>query len=70
MVKHTVATILVLLCFTQFFSESPAQQPIRISGLFFGDYFFMAISHNEDLESENAFWIRRIYLRLDKDLDE
>ena len=30
----------------------------------------MAISHNEDLESENAFWIRRIYLRLDKDLDE
>ncbi len=70
MVKHTVTTVLILLCLTHFFSECSAQEPVRISGLFFGDYFFMANSHNEKFEGENAFWIRRLYLRFDKDIDE
>jgi len=37
----------------------------KISGLIFGDYYWLAIDHRESLENRNGFWLRRIYLTYD-----
>ena len=37
----------------------------RISGLFFGDYYWLAADHRGPLEDQNGFWLRRIYLTYD-----
>ena len=37
----------------------------KISGLFFGDYYWLATDHRESLENRNGFWFRRIYLTYD-----
>lgn len=42
----------------------------KLSGLLFGDYFWMAENHDPDLEGENGFWIRRIYLTYDRELSD
>lgn len=42
----------------------------KISGLYFGDYYYIAAHHNEDLESRNGFWTRRVYLTYDQKLNE
>ncbi len=38
---------------------------MKISGLAFGDYAWMAASHDPEMEGNNAFWFRRIYLTFD-----
>jgi hypothetical protein len=45
--------------------EAPAS---RFSGLMFGDYYYVAQSHRSELEGQNGFWIRRIYLTFDHTL--
>ncbi|WP_245771921.1 porin [Rhodothermus profundi] len=42
----------------------------RVSGLAFGDFYYIARHHNAELEGQNGFWIRRIYLTYDQKLDE
>ncbi|MDE0040571.1 MAG: hypothetical protein OXT74_00915, partial [Candidatus Poribacteria bacterium] len=42
----------------------------KISGLYFGDYYYIAAHHNEDLKSRNGFWTRRVYLTNDQKLNE
>ncbi len=42
----------------------------RISGLVFGDAYAVAANHDEAVEGENGFWIRRVYLTLDNALSE
>lgn len=42
----------------------------KISGYMFGDYYYMAANHNEDLEGENGFWFRRIYFTYDQGLSD
>jgi hypothetical protein len=37
-------------------------------GLLFGDFYWVAASHDPSLEDRNGFWIRRIYLTYDPDL--
>ena len=55
---------------------SPAQdtpkndRAIKISGLTFGDYYWNAASHDENLKDRNGFWFRRIYLTFDKAMTE
>jgi hypothetical protein len=44
--------------------------PYRISGLVYGDYYYVASSHREDLEGQNGFWIRRLYLTYDHTLSK
>lgn len=41
-----------------------------LSGLLFGDYYWAAANHNQDIEGENGFWIRRIYLTYDRKLSD
>ena len=42
----------------------------KISGLYFGDYYYIAAHHNEELKSRNGFWTRRVYLTYDQKLNE
>ena len=55
---------------------SPAQdtpkndRAIKISGYAFGDFYWAAASHDENLKDRNGFWFRRIYLTFDKAMAE
>jgi hypothetical protein len=46
---------------------------LTISGLAFGNFYWFASNHNPEIEGQNGFWMRRIYLTFDynvaKDLD-
>ncbi len=60
---------LCLFVFLVFMAQTAyAQNDVKFSGLMFGDYYYAANNHNEDIEGENAFWIRRIYLTFDNSL--
>lgn len=49
--------------------EAPAPA-FKISGLVFGDYYYVAQSHRDDLVGQNGFWIRRLYLTYDHTLSK
>ncbi len=40
----------------------------KISGLAFGDYYYMLRNHNSSLKDQNGFWFRRIYFTYDQPL--
>ncbi|MBT8336495.1 MAG: hypothetical protein KJO11_07820 [Gemmatimonadetes bacterium] len=40
-------------------------QETSISGLFFGDYYYVAGHHDAEVEDANGFWARRMYLTID-----
>ncbi len=42
----------------------------KVSGYFFGDYYYMLKSHNAGLEDRNGFQYRRAYFTYDKNLSE
>ena len=42
----------------------------RISGYFFGDYYYVLKSHDTALEDRNGFQYRRVYFTYDKDLSD
>lgn len=42
----------------------------RISGYFFGDYYYVLKSHDTGLEDRNGFQYRRVYFTYDKDLSD
>lgn len=42
----------------------------KISGLVFGDYYFVADNHNEELKSMNGFWLRRVYVTFDHQFED
>ncbi|MFQ5930155.1 MAG: porin [Acidobacteriota bacterium] len=44
--------------------------PMKFSGYLFGDYYWVGANHDNSLEDQNGFWIRRIYLTFDKPLTE
>lgn len=63
---------LLLLCLGLGWGARPAraQDNPDISGYMFGDYYWVAASHDSDLEGRNGFWFRRIYLTFDQTLSE
>ena len=66
MKKLALLGVVVLLCA----GTATSQDKGELSGLIFSDYYWMASNHNEDLENSNGFWIRRIYLTYDRDLND
>ena len=42
----------------------------KISGLYFGDYYYIAAHNNPELKSRNGFWTRRVYLTYNQKLNE
>jgi len=69
--------IRVILC-TVFFLVSAsgviAQVSVGEKGTFsstvFGDYYWMALNHDPELQGHNGFWLRRIYLTYDHQISE
>jgi hypothetical protein len=51
-------------------AERPWYQRIGVSGLVFGDAYAVVDHHDPELEDQNGFWIRRIYLTFDFDVAE
>ncbi len=42
----------------------------RISGLLYSDFYWVVNNHIEDLEGENGFWARRVYLTYDNNITQ
>ena len=51
-------------------TQTAWSQSTKISGYMFGDYYYVAANHNQDLEDSNGFWFRRIYLTFDQKVAE
>jgi len=45
--------------------EAPA---FKISGLVYGDYYYVAANHRDELVDQNGFWLRRVYFTYDHTL--
>jgi hypothetical protein len=43
---------------------------LKISGLAFGDFYWFASHHNPEIEGQNGFWMRRIYLTFDYNIHD
>lgn len=50
--------------------EEDEPEPWRISGYVFGDAYWVAQNHRDDLENRNGLWFRRMYLTFDRDLGD
>ena len=70
--KMSYLRYLTLASIVLFLISSPAvfADGGKISGLYFGDYYYIAAHHDEDLKSRNGFWTRRVYLTYDQKLNE
>jgi hypothetical protein len=51
-------------------SLSALKLPAAISAYAFGDYYFVLKQHKAELEDQNGFWLRRIYLTYDADISD
>ena len=51
-------------------TEEVSPPVFRISGLVYGDYYYVAANHRPELEDQNGFWIRRVYLTYDHTLSK
>lgn len=52
-------------------SVSPSfGQAVTFHGHMFGDYYWVGANHRDDIEGQNAFQFRQIYLTMDFDLNE
>jgi hypothetical protein len=47
--------------------EAPA---FKISGLVYGDYYYVVANHRDELEGQNGFWLRRVYFTYDHTLSQ
>src|SRR3990170_722779 len=62
-----------IVLFILLFAGSAAlaqENAFHFSGYMFGDYYYVAKNHREDIKGENGFWFRRIYFTVDKGLNE
>ncbi len=50
--------------------QSGVARENTIQGLFFGDYYWMARHHNDDIKNKNGFWIRRVFLTFDRVIND
>lgn len=62
-----IITVLMVLMVTSLFAQT---ESVKVSGLAFGDYYYVARHHNQELESRNGFWLRRVYLTFDHKFDD
>lgn len=69
-----IKNFLTLLLLSTLANTAAAQVKVgdngEISGLVFGDYYWIASDHNSNIEGNNGFWIRRIYFTYDQKLSK
>lgn len=65
MIKKSSLFIILILFSSTASAQTNQTEKGDFSALFFGDYYWFANHHNPDIEGNNGFWIRRIYLTYD-----
>ncbi len=51
-------------------AQVTASKNSNLSALFFGDYYWFVSNHSNEIEGNNGFWIRRIYLTYDRQISD
>ena len=62
-------TLLVLALIVMTLSVSALPGEGKFSGLMIGDYFYTLTHHDEAVEGNNGFWLRRVYFTYDNTLN-
>jgi len=62
--------ILALAIFIMLLSATWLKGEGKFSGLMFGDYYYVLAHHDEAVENNNGFWLRRIYFTYDNTLTD
>ena len=62
--------ILLLMIFLLLASAALLKGEGKFSGLMFGDYYYVLAHHDEAVENNNGFWLRRIYFTYDNTLTD
>lgn len=67
-------TVLFFLLLGMISASANAQTSVgekgTLSGLFFGDYYWFANHFDQNIEGNNGFWIRRVYLTYERDISD
>ncbi len=62
--------ILLVLALSLGLLNPNAQATGEIKGLMFGEYYYVVNHHDKEIEDQNGFWFRRIYLTYDNKLSD
>lgn len=68
MKRLSVFASLLFVCASAF--AQTQDKPVTISGLAFGDYYYVVSHHDPNVDGKNGFWLRRGYLTFDKTLSD
>lgn len=60
----------IVLAVFLLFASSASADGTKISGLAFGDFYYVSANHNAAFEGNNGFWLRRAYLTFDQTISE
>lgn len=66
----TIATMALLLLLSAALCAGEEKDNGKISGLVFGDAYWVAANHDPGIQDQNGFWIRRIYFTYDRNLSQ
>jgi hypothetical protein len=66
--KRIIFISTILLCFlsTPLFAQVTVGDAGTLSGTVFADYYWVAQNHDTNLENNNGFWFRRIYITYER----
>lgn len=62
--------VILLLVVSAAFSQSSITENTTIKGTVFGDFYWIPQNHNPNLEGQNGFWFRRIYLTFETKISD
>ena len=65
----TLCALLLVWASTSFAQQADNSDG-ELSGYVFSDFYWMASSHNENIEGSNGFWIRRVYFTYDRRISD
>lgn len=61
-----LCTLLLFIFSSQLLAQVSVGEKGTLSGRVYSDYYWMAQHHNPDIEGQNGFWFRRIYLTYER----
>ncbi len=68
MKSHSLKVYLLLLFIFSTFVWAGESKESKISGLVFGDYYYIFSNHDSNLKNMNGVWLRRVYFTYDQGL--
>ena len=62
--------LILLLAVSTAFGQISIGEKSKVKGVAFGDFYWIPQNHNSDLQGENGFWFRRIYLTFETKISD